>query len=80
MTDDVLRAVAEDIVARQTLAGHPRWDDGSWQDRETVLAADNARLRAAIKAHRHGHLYGNGGLSPRAINAGLWATLGGDDD
>ena len=75
MTDDLLRAVAEDIVARQTLAGHPRWDDGSWQDTETVLAADNARLRAAIRAHRRGHLYGNGGLSPRAINDALWRLV-----
>jgi len=35
MTDDdlsVLRAVAENIESRLLLAGHPRWDDGSWHD------------------------------------------------
>lgn len=35
MTDDtvtVLRAVAENIESRHLIAGHPRWDDGSWHD------------------------------------------------
>ena len=76
----VLMRVAENIVQRQNLAGHPRWDDGSWRDPVTELSAENERLRAAIRAHRHGHLNGNGRLAPPAINDALWAVLGDTDE